>query len=631
MPPLSRDAGKLLRRVGGKPHATAEDHEEEMRFQKRRTVDLTEEEINADPVSSDEEGEREPPPVQVEAQLESQSELELQSQPDDKLRDSPMLVSGKRMADSDDMGISKRPTPAKRKRTELRVPPRGVFKIGQRTKDAEFGREEEKENKVENEHENEDELEELFAVDGAGGGASEVAHMADKEDNIPWEWGNDRKAKKHRLKAPTANIHALPSVQSLVTKPRTYGSSGNRGATSKPPIKRANPPVCSGKQKTPPVEEFEEDSDSDCSLKSLDILNPNPKMELQRKIDASSDDDILKPAYETRKERAEREEREAVVRIEREEMTRKAQEAKARVEALAQNQDPPSSQLSNSASRSKRRKPTTSGRSTPLSSLSSIDARDTLNDLEQYLKEMPADRPEADDQCPVCHSRVSQEAYWDFWKSHPRQTIRNQTLFCRKHKLQEALDTYKSHGYPQIDWAALPKRIERLRGRLIDVLRGDTHSDFRNAHEEKVKAGNVRTINSLYKPRTHLKPTVENLSQIEEDEAQVDEELELHTGYYGARGAQAMTSIITAQLAREIRKRMEVDRVVAGQGMAVFVQRVLVPECARELVREDIGVGEKEAKRIVKASGEVGRCVWEEVEDEAEAEGDGEEFLEELV
>jgi hypothetical protein len=63
MPYLSKtNAPKLLKIVAQKPHASSEDHEEEQNFQARMAKELTEEDINADPISSSDERPAPSPP-----------------------------------------------------------------------------------------------------------------------------------------------------------------------------------------------------------------------------------------------------------------------------------------------------------------------------------------------------------------------------------------------------------------------------------------------------------------------------------------------------------------------------------------------------------------------------------------
>ncbi|KAF1949469.1 hypothetical protein CC80DRAFT_598921 [Byssothecium circinans] len=55
MPPLSRNAPKLLSHAGGKAHASSEDHEEDIMGRYRPGNKMTEEQLNADPISSSDE------------------------------------------------------------------------------------------------------------------------------------------------------------------------------------------------------------------------------------------------------------------------------------------------------------------------------------------------------------------------------------------------------------------------------------------------------------------------------------------------------------------------------------------------------------------------------------------------
>ncbi|KAF2647896.1 hypothetical protein K491DRAFT_578932, partial [Lophiostoma macrostomum CBS 122681] len=195
--------------------------------------------------------------------------------------------------------------------------------------------------------------------------------------------------------------------------------------------------------------------------------------------------------------------------------------------------------------------------------------------------------------CPLCETPVSQSLYWSWWKGK-KMSVHQRSLFCHEHRKRTAQAEYTKRGYPSIDWAALPQRIETHHPRLIDVLRNETgsrKSTFREAHRQRMLAGDRTTVRALL---------------------QRDELLESKTGYYGPRGRRAFMEIITLQLADVIREAVERDEVVSWGGMASFVQSVLVPEVAVQLVMQDLGVGERVAVEVLRESREVGALVNEE-------------------
>lgn len=239
--------------------------------------------------------------------------------------------------------------------------------------------------------------------------------------------------------------------------------------------------------------------------------------------------------------------------------------------------------------------PDKSGASTPLSSVPSVDAQEELETLEQYLTTVPTGQSE--DTCPLCNNPVPQEHFWEFWKGKDIARVRDQAQFCKEHKRREAETAYKSAGYPEINWAGLGKRLKEYYPRMEALLRNTTEkpSVYREAYAEKVAAGEERTWHHIQKAKG---------------------DIELTTGYYGARGARAMMEAITEDLQSTIKECAATDVVVSFSGFAAFVLRVLVPEMTICLVQEDFDIGEDAAREVIQESKELGRIVNEEIEDE---------------
>jgi hypothetical protein len=62
-------------------------------------------------------------------------------------------------------------------------------------------------------------------------------------------------------------------------------------------------------------------------------------------------------------------------------------------------------------------------------------------------------------------------------------------------------------------------------------------------------------------------------------------------------------------------KRSREDRLVSARGSTMYLQSVVVPELAVQLIMEDMGVGEEEARRILTESTEVGELLNDEIPD----------------
>ena len=76
-----------------------------------------------------------------------------------------------------------------------------------------------------------------------------------------------------------------------------------------------------------------------------------------------------------------------------------------------------------------------------------------------------------------------------------------------------------------------------------------------------------------------------------------------------------MSENIVAEFSTLLRKRAVKDRLVSARGHIAYVQSVLVPELTVQLVMEDMGVDEEEARVIMKESVWVGELLNEEVAD----------------
>ncbi|ERS99834.1 uncharacterized protein SPSK_08717 [Sporothrix schenckii 1099-18] len=170
--------------------------------------------------------------------------------------------------------------------------------------------------------------------------------------------------------------------------------------------------------------------------------------------------------------------------------------------------------------------------------------------------------------------------------------------FCTGHKQRASRLAWTARGYPTIDWDALPTRLVRHEKHIHRVLLGKAASPYRASWET---TDNV----SL---RTAVVP-----------------------GYYGRRGLRVLSDAIVQRHAPTLRKRVVEDPLVAARGMAQYVQAVLVPELAVQLIREDMqqgGAGASsadEARRVLEESAAIGEDVMDEERDVVDDDDDDDE------
>lgn len=177
MPPLARSAPKLLRRVAWEQHASPDDHEEDA----GRGVavrEMTEEEINADPIDSDDEivVQAPPPPSQT-------SQASTSSRP------------------------AKKATRRSTRDTRIRIPKQGSYSKGQANK-AGKGEDEEKENV-------------------ANIPTSSAEKRGAEESIFGMEYSSSKRRKPTSTGTYSGNIHAAPS--STYVKPKKKTLSKDKG------------------------------------------------------------------------------------------------------------------------------------------------------------------------------------------------------------------------------------------------------------------------------------------------------------------------------------------------------------------------------------------------------------------
>ena len=207
-----------------------------------------------------------------------------------------------------------------------------------------------------------------------------------------------------------------------------------------------------------------------------------------------------------------------------------------------------------------------------------------LSDIEPLKSSVPV--------CPMCNEEVDENVLKKFKKIHPglRMTLRQENLFCTFHKKKSAAKIWRKKRYPEIDWNGLDERIAKHYKFLRAILQGG-ESHYGDIFSQKIKSGQNRTL---------LKS---------------EDDLNLSPGYYGARGLRAMTDNLTWKFSSLLRERSVKDRLISARGHTAYVQAVLVPELAVQLIKDDMGVDVEKARVIMEESISVGELMNEEVGD----------------
>ncbi|GAA5920263.1 hypothetical protein JCM1841_003005 [Sporobolomyces salmonicolor] len=178
--------------------------------------------------------------------------------------------------------------------------------------------------------------------------------------------------------------------------------------------------------------------------------------------------------------------------------------------------------------------------------------------------------------------------------------------FCRMHKDERTvIPEGKARGYPtEIAWNELPKRIDReLSGHLTSVILGQTASDYLDCAKKEwdEKGRQMRNVASEFGSFHNEEP-----------------------GYYGPRGFECMMTTLTTLFTAT--NPILTPLRVTPLSVQAYVRRVLVPECAVELIRRDLGpssgsdISREEAERVCAESRAYGKAVFGVLSAEDEAE-----------
>ncbi|KAL4997343.1 RTC4-like domain-containing protein [Aspergillus recurvatus] len=238
----------------------------------------------------------------------------------------------------------------------------------------------------------------------------------------------------------------------------------------------------------------------------------------------------------------------------------------------------------------------------PLSSVPSYYSIDlpTEDEDDSKTKFNPADYL-----CPMCKAPVDPGVLLVF-RAQPRQRIRDQRKFCESHKLSSAEQEWKSAGYPTIDWDEFDQRIESHIGEIEKLMVPDNSSYYRNYLKSMLKDGKAKNF----------------ALRLEGDALEA-----LSCGYYGTRGSERMLQMITTRYPRKLRRLAAEDNIVKQAGVVGYTQAVLVPELAIRLIKEDMGVDDASARKIMRDSIDIGEKINPAPNDivpvEEESEGNG--------
>lgn len=123
--------------------------------------------------------------------------------------------------------------------------------------------------------------------------------------------------------------------------------------------------------------------------------------------------------------------------------------------------------------------------------------------------------------CPVCKATVDRAFLEEYNDGNPLRA-RQQTQFCKAHKVRLAEQEWREKGYPTIDWGFFDKRLEKFHSFVESILSGKRASYYRNAFEDRISKGQMKSLKAILLDSASTEGVIP---------AQ---------GYYGSRGARAM-------------------------------------------------------------------------------------------
>jgi hypothetical protein len=440
---LNKSGPPLLRIAAGREHAQDKDHEEVQ--QKTDTPQESYVDINADPVSSDDETLRVPPPNTSKTSLKSLKPLESGSKDEDGLRKPPGSTRKRRAeaslssADSE-LGLKKPGAAKKTKQTAPIVPRAGSFMQSQAAKASSEGNKQNSRGTQTPPTSSGDIWKERFGLY-----SSQTSQSGPKKT-----YGGGTKTK---------NLHVAPSsTKKQGRKPNRYGAKAKKEVVQSEP----------------------DESESECSM--LDE-------------EESTRMDVELAAIEAEQRKME------------ELGLRNVPGTKKRKPAEPNSSTDEVSAMDDAELEAMLGKPTLheqlglTGRQEGSLPPSSAPQED-MDNIDDYVRELPAEAEEGT-ACPICNDPVDQDYYWTFWKGLSK-TVKNQTAFCHTHRKATAQQEYLAEGYPSIDWPKLPDRIKKHRMALYSILTNETPSTHRTRYAPLALTGKAAAVPSK---RTDLSPS----------------------------------------------------------------------------------------------------------------------------
>ncbi|XPS93757.1 hypothetical protein M3J09_003098 [Ascochyta lentis] len=488
---IREGASRLLKTVGGKPHATGQDHEEAQREEaqhekQQHKADKSQEglrphewdelQLNQDPQSSSDERLPTPPKPSIST---TNSNALRQPRTSTRKRKAEHLLPLPLPEPEPEPGLRKpartKPRNAPTRGAALRVPKMGQFEQSRAAKESLEG---DKENTT-----------------------AKSTPPASSQDI--WQFGLSSQPQQKGPKVTfgkTKNIHVAPvPTKKRASHPAKYSSKTN---------KKVVPPEDNGSSSDPSMVSEDEPQTLGDTADLKEAKSEKPKDPELRKV-------------EPKKNRAPR-----------------------------TNGDAAESSAMNEAELDDLLKPTLRDHlglisDTPNSSLPDSSApQEEMDHIDSYMRELPAQAEEGTE-CAICNEAVTQDDYWDFWKGR-KKTVKNQAAFCHKHKKATAQREYDAEGLQPINWDDLPKRIKNHRMSLHGILTGDLASAYRTRYEPLALTGKAAAVPSK---RSDLSPS----KQAQLASCALDDNA-VYPGYYGPRGRRLITESVMDLLSKEIKR-----------------------------------------------------------------------------
>ncbi|PGH17914.1 hypothetical protein AJ79_00813 [Helicocarpus griseus UAMH5409] len=197
--------------------------------------------------------------------------------------------------------------------------------------------------------------------------------------------------------------------------------------------------------------------------------------------------------------------------------------------------------------------------------------------------------------CPMCDKAIDPRfAEAEDSLSLKGLSYKRKAQFCISHNRRAAKQKWVDSGYPIIDWDNLHKRIEKHYAELDNILTCKTPSFYRKRLEDS----------QAQKKKGNMKLTVHG-EAVEK----------LSTGYYGSRGEKKMMDAIINHFSVKFNNLAPKDSLIQAAGVSGFVQSVMIPELTVMLVKEDMNIGDDDARRIVIDSKDLGSLINEQPDD----------------